>query len=874
MTTTNYLDLDINKLFEEHTIKEIEEIQKKIQLESDRKKIELRTLVGERYRDLILAADTIGKMKITSEGVTSKIANIEDKFKELQKKYLIGFKTELVEDKLDRREEHILDSVIIQIKILMDIPQYIWTSIETQNLLFATQLYIIAQHINYGLMFEIGSTELFRKYPIVSKQWDVITQFKNIICNECNKILQSLDVSTINAANCLASLVFLNESPFVDLLEKLISTRNHAIVSVIKEESHSSVKNKLKLCIKIFIQTVHLIYSCFINADNAPGGLVLQFITDIKDQEAYCLLSQLDLNQDLLEEFLPSVSKHHKPFVQDVPANFPLSVLQESVKSWLKWVDEFSTCEVTKLLDLIVSVKGLYNVREESVSVNLPENWNSIWEELSLPRISFWMEFFQPIITKRAKCIITDKWTNALVDLKSSIIELLDKVAHDKFEFPEHDLRWFVWKDSPTDIPQKLTKNGGLDNKRSLLMKAKGYSPNVIKLCENFDKSLHTLLSDLEHYLYETERVMTIKDSLFTANISLIANSFSDRNEVQEHLQTISTDMIEDLVRFIKNTCVNDKPEHGQRDINAIVLARFLFALTTLCPSLNKCLTLSKVSGLGITNVKWQTVCDTLKEESTCVWSVWADVYKAKIHEHKKKYILKEPIDGLRVHWIVSEWEKVTIEEESGEGKRIKSEILVPYQPSIPLQKFLTAICKDLNKIIPHTFPKRVLQQIIENIVTELFNYYLNTSKNVDIRQKQAFQVLYDIKYCTLLMVPRENKALNELSAKTCEAVLAKIDPFDYDVFNPFIHINVRKSVQRSLLIFGNLVSHLEQLHSTLGARNEHANSDGGKSEPPAVLAVCTGAPWFPPLTVTAPTRNLPLMSVTMPDKAQMSPFE
>lgn len=219
----------------------------------------------------------------------------------------------------------------------------------------------------------------------------------------------------------------------MDLLEKLISMRNHAIKSVIKEESHSSVKNKLKLCIQILIQTVYLIYSCFISkhlvyirtiylrqkrndlswsifiydcpdADNAPGGLVLQFITDIKDQEAHCLLSQLDLNQDLLEEFLPSVSKNHKPFVQDVSANFPLSDLQESVKSWLKWVDDFSTREITKLLDLIVSVKGLYNVREEAVSVNLPENWNSIWEELSLPRISFWMEFFQPLITKRAKC--------------------------------------------------------------------------------------------------------------------------------------------------------------------------------------------------------------------------------------------------------------------------------------------------------------------------------------------------------------------------------------------------------------------------------------------------------------------------------------
>lgn len=79
----------------------------------------------------------------------------------------------------------------------MDIPQYIWRNIENQNLLFATQLYIIAQHINYSLIFEAGSVELSNKYPIVLKQWDVIMQLKTIISNECNKILQSLDISTI-----------------------------------------------------------------------------------------------------------------------------------------------------------------------------------------------------------------------------------------------------------------------------------------------------------------------------------------------------------------------------------------------------------------------------------------------------------------------------------------------------------------------------------------------------------------------------------------------------------------------------------------------------------------------------------------------------
>lgn len=49
-------------------------------------------------------------------------------------------------------------------------------------------------------------------------------------------------------------------------------------------------------------------------------------------------------------------------------------------------------------------------------------------------------------------------------------------------------------------------------------------------------------------------------------------------------------------------------------------------------------------------------------------------------------------------------------------------------------------------------------------------------------------------------MIPRENKILIDLSNKSCENILSKIDPFDYDVFNPFIHTNVKKSVQRSLV--------------------------------------------------------------------------
>lgn len=79
----------------------------------------------ERYRDLILAADTIRIMKITSEQVTLRIANIEDKFRELQKKYLIGFKTEPIKNATDRYSFqdviylHILFSYKYKLKIFV-----------------------------------------------------------------------------------------------------------------------------------------------------------------------------------------------------------------------------------------------------------------------------------------------------------------------------------------------------------------------------------------------------------------------------------------------------------------------------------------------------------------------------------------------------------------------------------------------------------------------------------------------------------------------------------------------------------------------------------------------------------------------------------
>ncbi|KAG4073412.1 hypothetical protein HA402_007668 [Bradysia odoriphaga] len=71
--TTPLLEINVNNLFEEHTVAEIHQIHKKLQSDVEAKKEELRTMVGERYRDLLKAADTIGEMKNASQSVTDQI---------------------------------------------------------------------------------------------------------------------------------------------------------------------------------------------------------------------------------------------------------------------------------------------------------------------------------------------------------------------------------------------------------------------------------------------------------------------------------------------------------------------------------------------------------------------------------------------------------------------------------------------------------------------------------------------------------------------------------------------------------------------------------------------------------------------------------
>ena len=71
-------DAEVEALFETHNISDIKILHSELERDIDKKREELRTTVGERYRDLMEAAETITRMKTTSNDVVHAFKNIAE----------------------------------------------------------------------------------------------------------------------------------------------------------------------------------------------------------------------------------------------------------------------------------------------------------------------------------------------------------------------------------------------------------------------------------------------------------------------------------------------------------------------------------------------------------------------------------------------------------------------------------------------------------------------------------------------------------------------------------------------------------------------------------------------------------------------------
>lgn len=135
----------------------------------EHKKQELRRLVGTRYRDLIDSADSIIQMRDLSQQLFQRIRRIEDHCYTLTKRRNATQLQQSAEkengptissQESEHRRKYMLGK---RIKLLVDTPEEIWSALDENQHLHATQLYLQAEKVHHELGTSGEGSILVRK---------------------------------------------------------------------------------------------------------------------------------------------------------------------------------------------------------------------------------------------------------------------------------------------------------------------------------------------------------------------------------------------------------------------------------------------------------------------------------------------------------------------------------------------------------------------------------------------------------------------------------------------------------------------------------------------------------------------------------------
>ncbi|CAF1685127.1 unnamed protein product, partial [Adineta ricciae] len=217
--------LDIDSIFVKYTINEIRDIEQKIKDDMERKKEELRSMVGERYRDLIEAADAIFEMKTCAKGVEQFVHLLNEKCGKID--HTILTQSSLANSKSDKQFFKL--TLVNSVKILTETRRRCWTFLEEKNFAAAARQYALAQHMSASLssntMDDQLDNEAQKAIVAATRLWHQTRQMKATILEKCRLYLKNTDTDVQILANALSTLVVFGNKTIEQVLNDLLSAK-------------------------------------------------------------------------------------------------------------------------------------------------------------------------------------------------------------------------------------------------------------------------------------------------------------------------------------------------------------------------------------------------------------------------------------------------------------------------------------------------------------------------------------------------------------------------------------------------------------------------------------------------------------------------
>uniref|UniRef100_A0A1A9ZE80 Conserved oligomeric Golgi complex subunit 1 n=1 Tax=Glossina pallidipes TaxID=7398 RepID=A0A1A9ZE80_GLOPL len=827
MSSLDLLLLNVDTLFEQHSVTEVEMVHKRIEEVIENKKEELRTMVGERYRDLLKAADTITAMKESTKELITQVESISGYCKNLNDQQLVGFKTETDKSiNLNKRIVKLQDnyfSTMVQINLLTCLPEIIWSHLDQEQYYAATELFIFSRHISTGL--QLDSNDLMRKLPIAKKQWEILKPFQKTIKQQVLFALERENLTIDVLVDCLIALLLLDRTTLENAFKCFLKLRTSTVLHCLSNDNNGRAKDRILISLKVLNDSLELIQQCFFE-----NGAVFVKLNEYTNLNAPPTIARINCPDVHFDNALPDIILNFK-------GKFDTTTLSKdsinlALEKWLKDIQDLVENQLKQLFDLIVNMQIIQEIKTDANNIRKPGILRSFSNQLNhLESLDFYELHYVPLINQRIRNIINDNLSNAINEMHAFIKNLLEiEEAGEEEELNINEQqKECIWQENATDLPNSLAQVLNDDLKtNNLLMKSKGYDTRIINVCHELDEKLAGIIDEMNILLEESST--KVEDKI------LLVDFLSET--AQEHLNHF-INQLGNLQRSLKGRSA------------LLFLAHCCCALLELCPHLKICLCqksswrqLLGASTSSVVTERWRQICNALEEQ---IYHIWLRIIEDILEEFDCKRLMPQTITNDVILKDFTHWESITLEQGDYHPDHLpQTSVPVPVQPSLCLQTYFYMLISKITEVVPQTLPSKVLKILNEKLLQQLIDYY-RSLLNDQLTQKVALQIYFDLKFLQhSFELVKEQKEQFEALQNSSKKL---IDPFDFELLFTHNLNNVKKAVNRFSCLLGVLTSlNVQSVHvDATNATNVTQDKD------PNILNLCSSSStmlWFPLLPI------------------------
>ncbi|KAM6317466.1 LOW QUALITY PROTEIN: conserved oligomeric Golgi complex subunit 1 [Podargus strigoides] len=628
---------EADALFEAHTAAELRAVERRLRASIEQKREELRQMVGERYRDLIEAADTIAEMRLSAERLLGSVRGLQrgGAVRPGPVAPVRGARgcggaggrprgsPEPLFSPLQARPpaQERFYRAAAQLKLLLDVPEKVWGAVEAGRYLPAARLHLLGGHLRQQLQLDAPrarASPVLARFPILLRQVAAASHLRSTILQESKSLLKNQTVSDQAVAEALCAIMLLEDSSPRQALADFLLARKLAIQQLLNQPHHGAgIKAQVCSLMELLTTTLYQAHALFYTVPEGmppdpalPCGLLFSTLESTTGQHPAGRGGVLEEDVKLSRwfKYLPESVVEFQPTLRTLAHPISQDYLRDTLQKWITMCSEDIRAGVSSLLVYVKSMKGLAGIRdavwELLTSESISQNWEAVCRRLLDKPASFWEDVLQQLFLDRLETLTKEGFDSISSSSKQLLTVALQELEvkpsnstlskHIQFE---HNVALFLWSESSSDLPSDAAwvsvANRGPFAKSGLSMKAQALTPCVQSFCLALDSKLKARLDDLLSYL----PMDSSKEAAPAAQPRSAFDRYADAGRVEGLLRDHCVTCIHHVLGCVREELQRaqsllggqvDTPSDAR--LNAVLfMARLCQSLTELCPHLKQC---------------------------------------------------------------------------------------------------------------------------------------------------------------------------------------------------------------------------------------------------------------------------------------------